>query len=298
MGTELLESEPELFDRYMSAASEASGLPIRELCLEGPMEKLTETHAAQPALFALSLAITEAARSAGLRPDFVAGHSLGEYTAAVACGALETDAGMRLVSERGRLMHGIQSESPGAMAAIIGLDAERVEELCEQASEAGIVAPANLNSSSQVVVSGEEAGVARLVELAKEAGAAKAVPLPVGAAFHSELMEPVQARLDEVTATLEWSDAEVPLAANFSGELVSEGEDIRRALIAQIASPVLWLDCVRTLSGAGCTTVLELGPGRILSGLTRQIDSGLETATADSPAALQEFAEKHPDFVV
>jgi [acyl-carrier-protein] S-malonyltransferase len=297
MGADLLESEPDLFDKYVSAASEASGLPIRELCLEGPMEKLTETHAAQPSLFALSLAITEAARPAGLRPDFVAGHSLGEYTAAAAAGALATDDGMRLVSERGRLMHGIQSERPGAMAAIIGLDAERVEELCEQAADAGLVTPANLNSPTQVVASGEQAGIERLIELAKEAGAARAIPLRVAAAFHSKLMEPVQARLDEVTAGLDWSGAEVPLASNASGELVSDGEDVRRALIAQIASPVRWADCVRTLGGAGCTTFLELGPGRVLSGLVRQIDSGLEAVSADSPSALREFAESHPDFV-
>jgi [acyl-carrier-protein] S-malonyltransferase len=290
MGAALLESRPELFDRYMSAASDASGLPIRELCLEGPMEELTETHAAQPALFALSLAITEAAREAGLRPDFVAGHSLGEYTAAASSGALGTEEGMRVVSERGRLMQGIQSERPGAMAAIIGLDAESVEELCRQASDAGLVAPANLNSPTQVVASGEESGVERLLELAQTAGAKRAIRLKVGAAFHSELMEPVQARLDEVTSSLDWNDPEVPLAANFSGELVSDGEAVRRALIAQIASPVRWVDCVRTLKEAGCTTFLELGPGRVLSGLVRQIDPELEVVSADSPSALAEFA--------
>jgi [acyl-carrier-protein] S-malonyltransferase len=297
MGADLLEAEPELFERYMSAASEASGLPIRELCLEGPMEKLTETQAAQPALFALSLAVAEAARSAGLRPDFVAGHSLGEYTAAAACGALEVEDGMRVVSERGRLMQGIQSERPGAMAAIIGLEAERVEALCAQASEAGLVAPANLNSPTQTVASGEEGGIERLIELAQEAGAKRALRLQVGAAFHSKLMKPVQARLDEVTSGLEWSDADVPLAANFSGELVTGGEEVRRALIAQIASPVRWVDCVRTLRDAGCTTFLELGPGRVLSGLVRQIDGDLEAVSADSPAALAEFAEAHAGYV-
>jgi [acyl-carrier-protein] S-malonyltransferase len=298
MGAELLEAEPERFDRYMTAASEASGLPIRELCLEGPMEKLTETHVAQPALFALSLAIAEVARSAGLRPAFVAGHSLGEYTAATSAGALATEDGMRVVSERGRLMQEIQSERPGAMAAIIGLDAAKVEELCGQASEAGLVAPANLNSPTQIVASGEEGGVERLLELATEAGAARAIRLKVGAAFHSRLMEPVQARLDETMSALSWSDPDVPLAANASGELVSEGEAIHRALIAQIASPVRWADCVRALRQAGCTAMLELGPGRVLSGLVKQIDPELEAVPADSPAKLQEFAEAHPDFVV
>jgi [acyl-carrier-protein] S-malonyltransferase len=291
MGAELRETDSDLLDRYMSSADETSGLSVGRFAAEGPMEELTRTDVAQPALFALSLALTDTARSLGLRPDFVAGHSLGEYTAAAAAGALGAEDGMRLVCERGRLMAEIQSERPGAMAAIIGLDAEAVEELCRQSSEAGLVAPANLNSPSQIVASGEEAGIERLLELAQGAGAKRAIRLKVGAAFHSKLMEPVQSRLDEVTSGLDWSDPEVPLAANYSGELVSDGEGVRRALIAQIASPVRWVDCVRTLKDAGCTTFIELGPGRVLSGLIRQIDPELEVVSADSPAALQEFAE-------
>ena len=197
MGGDLREAEPELFDRYMLRADEVSGLPVRQYAVEGPMESLTRTDVAQPALFSLSLALTDAARETGLRPDFVAGHSLGEYTAVVAAGALGADAGMRLVCERGRLMAEIQSESPGAMAAIIGLEAEPLEELCRQASDAGLVAPANLNSPTQIVVSGEDAAVERLRELATEAGAGRVIPLPVGAAFHSALMKPVQAALAE-----------------------------------------------------------------------------------------------------
>src|ERR1700736_5596505 len=157
MGAELLKSRPDVFDRYLDQADAASGLPIRKLCLEGPLDELTATEVAQPALFAVSLAVNELAREAGLRADFVAGHSLGEYTAAVACGALASEDGMSLVSRRGRLMAEIQSQSPGAMGAIIGLSAEQVGVLCEEASEAGVVGPANLNSPSQIVVSGEEA---------------------------------------------------------------------------------------------------------------------------------------------
>ena len=297
MGAELLEARPEVFDRYVDAAAEASGLELRKLCLEGPIEELTRTDVAQPALFAISLAVAEVAREAGLAPDFVAGHSLGEYTAATSAGALGLEDGMQVVSERGRLMQDIQSERPGAMAAIIGLDAGKVEELCGQASEAGLVAPANFNSPSQIVASGEESGVERLLELATEAGAARAIRLKVGAAFHSKLMEPVQARLDEKMTALSWQDCDVPLAANHSGELVSDGEAIHRALIAQIASPVRWVDCIRTLRDAGCTAVLELGPGRVLSGLVKQIDPELEAVSADSPAKLQDFADGHRDFV-
>ena len=193
MGADLLEARPELFERFVDRAGEVAGLPLRELCLEGPIEELTRTDIAQPALFALSLAVNELAKESGLRPDYVAGHSLGEYTAAVVSGALTPDDGMALVAERGRLMAGAQSERPGAMAAIIGLPEERVHDLCQSASEVGIVAPANLNTPTQIVCSGEEAAVLRLLELAEQAGADKAIRLQVGAAFHSELMKPTQA---------------------------------------------------------------------------------------------------------
>jgi [acyl-carrier-protein] S-malonyltransferase len=296
MGADLLEAEPELFDRYMAQAGEASGLPIRELCLEGPIENLTETHVAQPALFALSLAVAECARSIGLRPDFVAGHSLGEYTAAVSSGALAPEDGMALVSRRGGLMGQIQSERPGAMGAVIGLSAQGVEEICERAASEGLVTVANLNAPTQTVISGESGAVDKALELAEEAGARRALRLQVGAAFHSALMEPVQAELDEAMQALTWNDAGVPLAANHSGELVSGGDEIRHALVTQIASPVRWVDCVETLIGAGCDTFLELGPGRVLGGLVRQIDPDVTVATADSPKQLEEFAEAHPDL--
>ena len=197
MGAELREAKPELYARYLDAADEASGLAIRQLSLEGPMESLTETNATQPALFALSLAVTEVARELGLQPAVVAGHSLGEYTAAVAAGALSLEDGMRLVSLRGKLMAGAQSERPGGMAAVIGLEAAALEELCREASEAGPVAPANYNTPTQTVVSGEVAGVERLMALAEEAGAQKVVRLQVAAAFHSELMKPTQAQMAE-----------------------------------------------------------------------------------------------------
>jgi [acyl-carrier-protein] S-malonyltransferase len=180
MGSELREARPELFDRYFDLAGEASGLDVRKLALEGPIEDLTRTDVAQPALFALSLAVAELARDAGLSPEVVAGHSLGEYTAAVAGGALPLEDGMRLVAKRGRLMADIQNERPGAMAAIIGLDRDKVQQLCEEVSAEGIVAPANLNTPEQIVVSGETAAIDRVVELAPGAGAKRAVRLQVG----------------------------------------------------------------------------------------------------------------------
>jgi [acyl-carrier-protein] S-malonyltransferase len=292
MGSDLLEANPDVFDRYLQKADEASGLPIRQLCLEGPIEELTSTDAAQPALFATSLAVLEVAREEGLRADFVAGHSLGEYTAAVASGALNVDDGMRLVSERGRRMAEIQSERPGAMAAIIGLPSERVEELCGEASAAGSVTPANLNTPEQIVCSGEDAAVDKLIELAEAAGADKAIRLKVGAAFHSELMEPVQQAMAQAMEEVSWSDPETPMVGNASAELKTTGDQVREALIAQIASPVLWVDCTRTLVENGCDTFLELGSGRVLSGLVRQIDRDVETFAADSPKKLAKFRER------
>jgi [acyl-carrier-protein] S-malonyltransferase len=292
MGADLLAAAPEVFDAYLSQADAASGLAIRRLCLEGPIEELTATEAAQPALFATSLAVMDVARSQGLRPDYVAGHSLGEYTAAVVSGALDVADGMRLVAQRGQLMAAIQSSRPGTMAAIIGLPAERVSELCAEASAEGLVAPANQNTPQQIVCSGEEAGVVRLIELAEAAGAQRAVRLKVGAAFHSKLMEPVQADMAAAMGDVQWRDPVIPLVGNANAAVKRTADEVREALIAQIASPVLWVDSVRTLRAEGCDTFLELGSGRTLSGLIRQIDPEAETFSADSPTKLAKFAER------
>jgi [acyl-carrier-protein] S-malonyltransferase len=289
MGADLLEARPELFERYFGLADEASGLSVRRTALEGPADELTRTDVAQPALFALSLAVAEVAREQGLTADYVAGHSLGEYTAAVAAGALALEDGMRLVAKRGALMNEIQSRQPGAMAAIIGLDRSAVERLCADAAAAGDVAPANLNTREQIVVSGEEKAVERVTELAPEAGAKRAVRLRVGAAFHSRMMEPVQQELAEAMSAIAWSDPRVPMASNASGTLVRTGEEVRQALIAQIASPVLWTNCVETLSGEGCEVFLELGPGRVLGGLVRATAPDAKVFAAESPAGLDAF---------
>jgi [acyl-carrier-protein] S-malonyltransferase len=294
MGSDLLDAAPDVFNRYLKLADEASGLEIRMLCLGGPLEQLTATEVAQPALFATSLAVAELARERGLTPDFVAGHSLGEYTAAVVAGALPVDDGMRLVARRGRLMADIQSEHPGAMAAIIGLTPEQVRELCVKASAAGSVAPANLNTPSQIVCSGEEEAVLALIELAEQAGAERAIRLNVGAAFHSELMEPVKRQMADAMGEVSWRDPDTPLVANADGKAKTTADQVRKALTVQITSPVLWIDCVRTLRREGCDTFLELGSGRTLSALIRQIDRGAETFAADAPSKLERFAESRP----
>lgn len=293
MGAELLDSEGELLTDYLRQAEAASGQPIRKVMLEGPMEALTRTEVAQPALFCVALAVTDAARARGLQPDLVAGHSLGEYTAAAASGAISVEDGIELVSLRGRLMGEIGDERPGAMAAVIGLDAGKLGALCEEAASAGMVTLANINSPTQIVVSGEEDGVVKLMELAEEAGASRVVKLQVAAAFHSELMKPVQEQMAEAVRDIAWSNPRVPVASNSRGAIVDDAESLQAALVEQIASPVRWVECVQALIGAGATTFLESGPGRVLGGLVRQIHPDADVFSADSPARLDEFAAEH-----
>ena len=292
------EDVPEALEVLLEAQQVLGGELIR-LLEEGPAEALNLTVNTQPAMLTAGYAAYRAwlARG-GPRPELLAGHSLGEYTAAVAAGALSFEDGMRLVSLRGRLMAEAQSEVPGTMAAIIGLSADQVADACEGASAAGHVSPANFNTPSQIVVSGEEAGVVRAMELAEQAGAEKVVRLQVGAAFHSKLMEPTQQKMGEELATATWEDPDVPLASNAFGKLVDSADEIRNALFTQIASPVRWVDCVRSLEQAGVTTFVELGPGRVLSGLVRQI-LGMEAdaSSADSRKKLEALVSSRPELV-
>jgi [acyl-carrier-protein] S-malonyltransferase len=293
MGADVLAERPEALEGYLEQAEAASGLPIRRLCLEGPIDELTATEVAQPALFCVALAMADIARAAGVEPDFAAGHSLGEYTAAVVAGALAPEDGIRLVCERGRLMGEAQTKQPGAMAAVIGLDAARVAELCESVD--GEVVPANLNTPSQIIVSGDFDAVDALIEAALAAGAEKSMRLKVGAAFHSPAMVPVREQMAASMEGVTFSDASVPLVSNASGELVTSAGDVREALLAQISSPVRWVDGVNTLAGAGATSFLELGPGRVLTGLVRQILDAPEVFAADSPKKLNRFVAQQAE---
>src|ERR1700754_1455504 len=291
MGADVLAESPGNLEAYLKQAEAASGKPIKQLCLEGPIEDLTSTDVAQPALFCVALATAELAFAAGLKPEFAAGHSLGEYTASVVAGALSPEDGIKLVCERGRLMAAAQGEVPGGMAAILGLEASKVAELCDSID--GRVAPANFNTPSQIVVSGDMDAVDAVVEAAPGAGADKAVKLKVGAAFHSEAMVPTQQKMAAMMEGVAFSDPSIPIVSNASGQVVSTADGIREALIAQIASPVRWVDCVETLAGEGVDTYLELGPGRVLIGLVRQIREGMDVTAADSPKKLSRFVEQH-----
>src|SRR4051794_14306767 len=259
MGADVLAEAPENLERYFALAEEASGKPIKQLCLDGPIEDLTATDVAQPALFCVALAMADIAFGQGLKPEFAAGHSLGEYTAATVAGALAPEDGIRLVCARGAFMAQAQDEVPGGMAAIIGMDADSLTALCDSID--GRVTPANFNTPSQIVVSGDMDAVDALVEAAPGAGAEKAIKLKVGAAFHSAAMVPVREKMATKMADVSFSDPAIPIVSNASGQLVSTADGIRDALLAQISSPVRWVDCTRTLVGEGVDTFLELGRG-------------------------------------
>jgi [acyl-carrier-protein] S-malonyltransferase len=295
MGAALRATDPEIFDRYVGLADEIAELPIRRRCLEGSAEDLARTEVSQPAVFALSLALTDVARQEGLRPALVAGHSLGEYTAAVVAGALTLEEGMELVVQRSRLMAAVQIEHAGSMAAIAGLTADAVGALCEQASaKAGPVVVANYNTRTQHVVSGGREGVDALCALAKAAGG-RAIALSVGGAFHSPAMEAVRARLAGSVQSINWRAPELPTASNASGELITTAPAVRAALVAQVASPVRWTDCMEALFSAGVTSFVELGAGRVLCGLARRIRRDVDAVAVDSRSGLAALARQPVD---
>jgi [acyl-carrier-protein] S-malonyltransferase len=290
MDAGLRATDAERLDAHLSAADELSGLPVSRYVSEGPMEALTGTDVAQPALFAVSMALAEVAADCGLEPSLVTGHSLGEYTAAAVAGALDPGEAMRLVCTRGRLMADIQERSPGAMAATGGVEEARLVELCQQAAEGEALGAANLNSPRQIVVSGAVGAVERLLALLEDEPGARALRLPVGAAFHSSLMVPVREELRVPLGEAAIRRPSIPIVANHSGLPVEDAAGVRKALVEQIAKPVRFADCVRSLVDAGCTDFLELGPGKVLTGLVRQV-AGREVnaAAADSREKIAAF---------
>jgi [acyl-carrier-protein] S-malonyltransferase len=296
MGRELLDSGRGRFRESLALASSLTGRDLEAICLDGPAEQLTDTAVAQPAIFCVSLAMAGVARERGLAPGIVAGHSLGEYTAAVVAGVLDVEDGVRLVVERGRLMAGVQSERPGAMASVTGLDPALAPDLLERAGREGLVVAANFNTPAQTVYSGDERAVEALVRLAQEAGAEDARRLFVGAAFHSPLMEPVARTLAEVAGNLNWRDASIPMLSCVSVTPLRGAAEIRDALVAQITRPVRWVEGTRALFGAGATVLLELGPGRALTGLVRQIDPEAAAFAADAPSKLEQLLEANPSL--
>jgi [acyl-carrier-protein] S-malonyltransferase len=285
MGKELAESFPaarEVFEE----ADRALGFSISQLCFSGPEEALKLTENTQPALLTASVAAYRVLEQKGVRPDYVAGHSLGEYSALVAAGALKFADAVRLVRKRGQYMQEAVPPGEGAMAAILGMRPGQVAEICRKAAD-GKVMPANLNSPEQTVISGHAAAVKSAVEQASAAGAKRAVVLPVSAPFHSELMRPAQERLQEDLRATEFSSLKIPLVTNVDAGIITSGAEAREALIRQVTLPVLWEESIRELIEQGTTTFVEVGPGRVLSGLLRQIDRSVHSLNVEDAKSFQ-----------
>lgn len=272
-----------VFDR----ADAALGFALGKLAFEGPEEALRQTANTQPALLATSIALLEMYREAGgVQPDYVAGHSLGEYSALVATGAVGFEDAVRLVRARGTFMEEAVPGGKGAMAAVLGAERGALHALCKEVTDnVGLVELANVNCPGQIVVSGSAEGVAAVVERGKEAGAKRVIPLEVSGPFHSSLMQPAADRLAGELAAASFRDAEVPVIANVNALPVTAADELRQLLVQQVTSPVLWEDTIRYLIDQGVDTFVEIGSGTVLAGLIRKIDKSVRTISVNSAEA-------------
>lgn len=288
MGRDLAEKFTVARDTF-TEADEALGYSLSKLCFEGPAEQLKQTEFTQPAIFVVSMAAYRVLASRGIQPQIVAGHSLGEYAACAASGVMSFADAIRALQSRGRFMQEAVPEGQGAMAAVLGLDADAVRGVCEAAARetSQVVSPANLNSPEQIVISGSAAGVARATELAKEKGAKKVVPLQVSAPFHCALMQPAQDRLAEVLKEIEVSDPRFPVVSNVTADVTKKGGRERDLLIEQVTAPVRWVESMRRMIDEGASTFVEVGPGRVLSGLLRQIDRAQKCVNVEDSVSLE-----------
>ena len=287
MGRALVDRFPESRETFEHADA-ALGMSISRLCFEGPADQLALTEYTQPALVAVSTAAARALMARGVQPAFLAGHSLGEYSAHVAAGTLSLADALRTVRSRGRYMQEAVPVGDGAMAAVLGLDEALVAQACEEAARGQIVSPANLNAPGQVVISGARAAVERAGERARALGARRIVPLAVSAPFHCALMQPAQERLAVDLRGLVVSDPMVPVVANLDAEPKRDGAASVAALVGQVTAPVLWEQVVRRLASEGVDTYVEAGAGSVLSGLIRKIDRGARVLSVTDPAGVDD----------
>ncbi len=283
----------DIFDNFPAArevfeqAGDALGFSLSELCFAGDEAELQLTANTQPAILTVSVAVMRALESNEVaKPDFVAGHSLGEYSALVAAGVIDFADAVRTVRKRGTYMQEAVPVGVGAMAAILGLDAEIVESKCAEAADGQICSPANINSPSQVVIAGDTDAVDRACVLMKDAGAKRAIKLNVSAPFHCALMMPAQEKLTEDLAKLAFADFEVPIVHNVDATANNDAGKVAEALTRQVSSPVQWLQSIRFLIGHGVDTFIEVGPGKVLSGLVRQIDRDVRVFNIENSESL------------
>src|SRR5437764_4042417 len=267
-------------------ADAALGYKLSQLCFEGPEEKLKLTEITQPAILTVSVAAFRVLREKGIVPAFVAGHSLGEYSAHVAAGTLNFADAVRAVRNRGKYMQEAVPVGQGAMAAVLGMPLPEVERICKQAARDDICSPANINSPEQIVISGSKPAVERAAELAKAGGAKRAIMLPVSAPFHCALMQPAQDRLGKDLKDLTFHHLQLPLVKNVDGELTQDSAVARKALVSQVTGAVQWVKSMQTLIAQGVELFIEVGPGKVLCGLLRQIDRSKQFANVEDEASL------------
>lgn len=261
-------------------ASEVLGVDLWQLVQEGPVELLNRTDMTQPALLAASVALWRVwVEQGGAAPAFMSGHSLGEYSALVCAGALDFKDGVKLVNQRGLFMQAAVPAGEGAMAAIIGLDDAAIEAACAQAEQGEVVSAVNYNSPGQVVIAGQTAAVNRAIDLCKEAGAKRALPLPVSVPSHCALMKPAAEQLAAELEAMTIKAPAIPVVQNVTAAVTSDPSAIKANLVQQLYRPVLWVDCVNYMAGKGVERMLECGPGKVLSGLNKRISRGLDVAT-------------------
>ena len=290
MGKDLAQTEAG--EKLFFQADEVLGFPLSTLCFQGPEEELKQTFNTQPSILTVSLIAFELLKAKGIRPAMAAGHSLGEYSALAAAGALSFVDAVRLVRIRGRLMAEATKTVGGGMAAIVGLTPRQVVDLCAEASAAGLVQAVNFNSPAQTAISGTKEGVAKAIELALAKGAKRALPLPVSAPFHSSLMDPVAEKFKPELEGAKISDAAIPVVANVDARPETKAGEIRRNLVKQINGPVRWTETIQFMLAAGITTFIEVGPGKVLTGLLRQISKEAQCFPVESPVSIDEVAAK------
>ena len=291
MGQEFVQNSKES-KAFYDKCDEVLQFSLSNLMLNGPAEELTLTYNAQPALLTTGVMVAQKLMDAGIKPDYTAGHSLGEYSAFVTSGALSFEDAVLTVHKRGLFMNDAVPAGEGAMAAILGLDAASLKAVCDQiTAEGNVVQLANLNCPGQIVISGTKSGVEKASAAAKEAGAKRAIPLVVSGPFHSELMREAAVKLQEVIDSIEVNTPHTPIISNVGANLLEGPAAIRQEMIEQVYSPVLWEDDVRKLLELGVTTFIECGPGKVLSGLVKKVDRSVKTYCVYDEASLQEAIE-------
>jgi [acyl-carrier-protein] S-malonyltransferase len=286
MGKDLLEKFPEARAVFESA-DKALGEKLSSLCFEGPEDALKLTANTQPAILTVSVAVYAVFANRGPVPDFVAGHSLGEYSALVATGSLSLEDAVRAVRARGSFMQEAVPAGVGAMAAVLGLEPDKVKAVCDAAAQGEVLAPANYNSPEQTVIAGHASAVARAEAKLKEAGAKRVLPLPVSAPFHCSLMDPVKPRLAEVLGKVQVAAPRVPVVTNVEARPNGDASRVVPLLLEQVSAPVRWIECVEALKAQGVTRVVELGPGKVLAGLVKRISKDIETFNVEDAASLE-----------